>query len=85
MSSRAPPKGFSEWRHIKSRQQATFLAVAKGVGPDNGVDFAYFLAPTSTGGLQARVMRMDLWWDNMELVRENADPYNLRGDADDGA
>lgn len=66
----APPNGFSKWQHKKSRQKATFLTVAKGVGPDSGVEFAYFLAPDSHGVMQARVLRMELWWEAMELVEE---------------
>lgn len=63
-------QGYTKWRHKGTGKEATFLTIAKGSGPDQGQDFAYFMAPNKSGGLVARVMRMELWLEAMEPIEE---------------
>lgn len=79
--SDAPPQGHSTWRHKGTGKEAHFLTVAKGVGPGDDVDFAYFFTTNKSGVCVARVMRMDLWWEVMEWVSN----FELEGSAHDNS
>ncbi|WP_299316510.1 hypothetical protein [uncultured Halomonas sp.] len=60
------PQGWSKWTHREKGGEYSFLTVAKGTGPDHGVDFAYYLGTDKeTGANRAFVRRMDSWHENM--------------------
>lgn len=70
MSDPGKLEGFSKWRHKQNGRVATLLTVAKGVGPDKGQDFAYFLGANSSGGMTAFVLRMEYWVAVMEKIED---------------
>lgn len=60
------PQGWSRWTHREKGGEYQFLTIAKGTGPDHGVDFAYYLGiEKTTGAHTAFVRRMDSWYEVM--------------------
>lgn len=55
------PIGHSKWTHREKGGEYTVLAIAKGAGPDHGVEFVYYLGLETNGMLAAYVRRLDDW------------------------
>lgn len=75
------PTGWSKWTHREKGGEYDVLTVAKGTGPDRGVEFVYYLGlDKGTGMLQAFVRRLDSWHEAMvpHPTAENAYERRLR-------
>lgn len=71
------PAGWSKWTHREKGGDYTCLTIAKGTGPDHGVEFVYYLGlDKGSGGLQAFVRRLDDWAEVMV-------PVGTGGEVDD--
>lgn len=54
------PTGWSKWSHRELGGEYTVLTVALGTGPDQGVEFVYYLG-FDGGRHQALVLRLSDW------------------------
>ncbi|MCE8012857.1 hypothetical protein [Billgrantia desiderata] len=80
----AAPPGWSKWVHREHGGEYTALTIARGTGPDQGVEFVYYLGlDAGTQALAAFVLRLDEWHDHMRPLEaaaaEDLDDFDLGG------